>query len=467
MRKVKKTLAVVMAMALSVTAFAGCGKKDDSSKTKDSSSSKVAKEVVTPAADTGKVLNVYCWNDEFKSRFEAYYAPDKQDQLKGIKVEFHIYPNQGGVYQQKLDEALKKQNKAAADEKIDMFLIEADYALKYANSPVAVPLNLLGIKDEELANQYDYTKDVVTDKDGLQRATTWQACPGLFTYRRSIAKDVLGTDDPNEVQKMLADWTKFDEVAQKMKDKGYYMVSGYDDAFRIFSNNITDKMVKDGTFKIAPELMQWVDQTKTYTDKGFNEKTSLWNGEWTAGMGPNGKVFGYFWSTWGINFSLAGASLADKNKPSAVGNGTFGDWAACYGPQSYFWGGSWVCAATGSDNLNLVADIMRKMTMDSTTMKKITLDTQDMTNNKPAMQEIAADTKYQAAILGGQNHIALFTNAADKIVMKYTSAYDQGIAEEFQGAMIDYFVGNISKEEALDNFYSNLAVRYPGLKIER
>ena len=46
--------------------------------------------------------------------------------------------------------------------------------------------------------------------DGVQKGTTWQATPGLFAYRRSIAKDVLGTDDPTEVQTYLSDWDKLD-----------------------------------------------------------------------------------------------------------------------------------------------------------------------------------------------------------------------------------------------------------------
>ena len=36
---------------------------------------------------------------------------------------------------------------------------------------------------------------------------------GTFAYRRSIAKQVLGTDDPNEVQKKLGTWSDFDNVA--------------------------------------------------------------------------------------------------------------------------------------------------------------------------------------------------------------------------------------------------------------
>ena len=52
-----------------------------------------------------------------------------------------------------------------------------------------------------------------------------------------------------------------------------------------------------------------VDQTKEYTDKGYNNKSSLWDSQWAADQGPSGKVFGFFYSTWGINFTLLGNSL--------------------------------------------------------------------------------------------------------------------------------------------------------------
>lgn len=61
-----------------------------------------------------------------------------------------------------------------------------------------------------------------------------------------IAKDVLGTDDPAEVQAYLSDWDKFDEVATKAAEKGYKMLSGYDDSYRTFSNNVSAPWV-DGT----------------------------------------------------------------------------------------------------------------------------------------------------------------------------------------------------------------------------
>lgn len=93
-------------------------------------------------AEEGTVLNVWCWNVEFQSRFNDFYpevkeiAEDKSTTTlnDGTIVKWIINPNENNDYQNKLDEALLAQENAAADDKIDIFLIEADYALKYVDS---------------------------------------------------------------------------------------------------------------------------------------------------------------------------------------------------------------------------------------------------------------------------------------------------------------------------------------------
>ena len=420
----------------------------------------------------GSVLNVWCWNDEFQSRFNAYYpevkevAEDKSTTTlnDGTIVKWTINPNADNNYQNKLDEALLSQESAADDDKIDMFLIEADYALKYVDSPYTLDVRAdIGLTDDELAGQYKYTQDIAT-ADGVLKGVTWQATPGLFAYRRSIAKDVLGTDDPAEVQTYLSDWDKFNEVAAKAAEKGYKMLSGYDDSYRTFSNNVSAPWVDGTTVKVDANIMKWVEQTKEFTDKGYNNKSRLWDNTWAADQGPEGKVFGFFYSTWGINFTLLGNSLATpvaEGGKEEVGNGIYGDYAVCEGPQSYYWGGTWICAAAGTDNVATIKDVMQKLTCDAAIAKKITEDTQDYTNNVAAMNELAQN--YSSAFLGGQNHIALFAEAAPKIDMSNISAYDQGLNESFQGAFKNYFDGNATIDEAKAQFESIISEKYPEL----
>ena len=463
MKKNLKAL-VVLALAFAmVFTMAGCG-----------GGSEGGSEGGGEASDGGKVLNIWCWNDEFQSRFNEFYpevkevAEDKSTTTlnDGTTVKWTINPNENNNYQDKLDEALLKQADAAADDKIDIFLVEADYALKYVDADVTMDVKELGLTDDDMAQQYQYTKDIVTDSNGAQKGTTWQATPGLFAYRRSIAKDVLGTDDPEQVQEALSDWAKFDEVAAKASEKGYKMLSGYDDAYRTFSNNVAAPWVDGDTVKVDENIVKWIDQTKDYTDKGYNNKTSLWDENWAADQGPAGKVFGFFYSTWGINFTLLGNSLetpVDQGGKEEVGNGIYGDYAVCYGPQPYYWGGTWICAAAGTDNADIVKDVMLKLTCDKEIMKKITEDTQDYTNNQEAMQEIA-DSDFASDFLGGQNHIALFVEAAKKIDMSNAGPYDQGLNESIQTAFRDYFDGNVDFDKAKANFEKAAQEKYPELK---
>ena len=79
------------------------------------------------------------------------------------------------------------------------------------------------------------------------------------------------------------------------------------------------------------------------------------------------------------------------------------------------------------------------------------------------MEELA-NSDFQSTFLGGQNHIALFAEAAPKIDMSNAGKYDQGCNESFQGAFKDYFEGTVDKDAALENFYKTVTEKYPELK---
>ena len=444
----KKTLVAIAAVACAVTTLAVAAKAKKGGNTTG-----------------GKVLNIACWNEEFQERFNAFYASKLPSD---VKVKWIMTPNQGSAYQDKLDELLLAQENASADEKIDLFLVEADYALKYVDTPYTLDVRKeIGLTDADLAQQYKYTKDVMTGTTGKfkgkLKGVSWQACPGGFIYRRSFAKQVLGTDDPVAVQQQLNSWEKFDAVAAKMKANGYFMLSGFDDSFRVFSDNVSSQLVKGNKINVDPQIRRWIKQTKEYTDKGYNNKANLWSAESGQGAAKNGKVFGYFGPTWFIDFCLAGWAADDATKPYVEGNGSCGDWAFCEGPQGFSWGGTWICGATGSDNVDLIKDIMYTMTCDKAVAKKIVEKYNDFTNNEPAMTEIA-NGSYKSAFLGGQNHIALMLQNAKKVDKSKISGYDQDYAEKIQAAMADYYNGKISEDQAWANFKMAMIEAHPELK---
>lgn len=468
MKKGKSALALVAVAAVLASSLVGCKSPSTTSSTTPASSSTPA-----PAAE-GKVLNIWVWNNEFQSRFNDFFPEVKEvakdlstTTLKdGTTVKWTINANQGSNYQNKLDAALMSQESTEADKKIDIFLFEADYALKYVNSDFTLDVKKdIGLTDSDLANQYKYTQDITTSKSGALKGVSWQATPGLYVYRRSIAQSVLGTDDPDKVQEQLSTWDKFNSVAATMKGKGYKMLSGYDDSYRVFSNNVSAGWVNGTTVTVDPSIMKWVTQTKDFTDKGYNNKTTLWADGWTKDQQPGSKVFGVFYSTWGINFTLEGNSLAksvSEGGSEVKGNGIFGDWAVCPGPQNWYWGGTWIAGCKGTDNKTLVKAVMKDLTCDQTIMTNITKKTQDYTNNKAAMDALAS-SDFKSDFLGGQNHIKLFAAAAPKIDMSKAGPYDQGCNEAFQTAFHDYFNGTVTLDKAKTNFTTAVKQKYPEL----
>ena len=422
-------------------------------------------EAAAAAADEGKVLNIEVWNEEFKSRITDHYpgyekTDDTHGKIGDVTVNWIITPNDDNAYQNNLDTVLPGNADASADDKVDMFLIEADYAKKYidADANVAMSLKDLGITSDNLSKQYKYTQDVVTDANGDLRGTSWQACSAGLIYNRAAAKEVLGTDDPAEVQKAVADWDTYNETAKKMADAGYLMQSTVNDTYRVYSNNVSGPWVQDGKVVVDDNIKKWVDDSKAQVDAKETTTAELWSDDWSKGFYPDGKVFCYFGPAWLINFSMK----ADDEKSIAAQGG----WGLVNGPQGFFWGGTWICAAQGTDNPSLVKDIMLKMTTDDDIMKEIAQKDSDCVNNKEVLKALASDDSGSNKVLGGQNPYQMLADGAEKVDMSNISIYDQGCNEEFQKAMKNYFDGNASYDDALAQFKSAIVEKYPELTTD-
>ena len=436
----KKLLGVALAAVMAAAVFTGCGNK---------------------ISNDGKTLNIYCWNEEFKSSVTDHYpgyevVDGTTGKIGEITVKWNITPSDNNAYQDNLDNKLLKQKKAKGDDKIDIFLVESDYALKYVNTDYSLPVSELGITSADVANQYKYTQDVVTDSKGELKGLSWQGCPGVLIYNRDVAKEVLGTDDPATVQESVKDWNTLVATAAKMKEAGYFMTSSAVDTYRVYSNNVTSPWVVDGKINYDANIVKWVEDSKKMVDAGYTGTHELWSPEWNAGFYPEGKVFCYFGPAWMIDFSMA----ADKE--GSIANQ--GKWGAATGPQGFFWGGTWICAAAGTDNADLVKDIMLKMTTDEAILKDIVTKDNDFVNNKNVMEAMAADTSYSSKVLGGQNALGMFCAGVEKVDLSNATGYDQTFTEAFQDAMIQYFKGKASYDEAISLFEKAVIEKHPELK---
>lgn len=418
------------------------------------------------SAPEGQVINIYSFNDELRTRITAVYPEIESTSedgtsstLKdGTEIRWIINPNQDGVYQDKLDEALGNQLSASDDDKVDIFAAELDYIVKYTDADIdaAMTLESLGINpDTDLADQYEFTKTVASDQNGVMRASTWQACPGVLVYRRDIAKEVFGTDDPVEIGKKTADWATMKATAEELKAKGYYTFSSYADTFRTYSNNMAQEWVtaeNPTTVKVDQILMDWVTDSKEWLDAGYFDPTvkGQWNSDWYTAMGSNSKVFAFLFPAWGIDTQM---------KPNW--DGEAGAWAVTNAPLSYNWGGTFVLAAEGTDNPQHVKDIILALTGNKDNLTKITKEYSDFTNAKSVMETAATDDSFASDFLGGQNPYGYFSDSLASIKMAPLSAYDQGCVELIQNSFSDYFQGQVDFDKAKENFETAIKERYP------
>lgn len=448
----KRTVSILLATAMAAGSLTGCGGSNSGS--------------AASGGEEGKVINIYSWNNEFKERVEAVY-PEVAETSKdgtvttlkdGTEIHWIINPNQDGVYQQKLDEALLKQADASADDKVDIFLSETDYVNKYtdADADVAMPLKDLGIDPEtDLADQYAFTKVTASDVNGIQRGSTWQCCPGLLVYRRDIAKDVFGTDDPEAVGEKVKDWDTMKATAAELKAKGYFTFASYADTFRLYGNSIAEPWVKAGenVIRVDQQIMNWISDSKEWLDAGYLDKTvkGQWNADWNQAMGSSSQVFAFLFPAWGIDFTL---------KPNW--DGETGMWGVTNPPQEYNWGGSYVHACTGTDNPQHVKDIILAVTADKENLLKISRDFSDFTNTQTSMQAAAKDdANFSSEFLGGQNAFKYFAPVAENIVIAPLSPYDQGCVELIQNSFSDYLQGQVDFDRAKANFETAIIERYP------
>ncbi|MER2026977.1 MAG: hypothetical protein ABS874_07030, partial [Lachnospiraceae bacterium] len=268
-----------------------------------------------------------------------------------------------------------------------------------------------------------------------------------------------------EVQKELADWTKFQAAAAEMKKKEYFMVSGYYDTFAPYRFTADRHWENDGKMVIPEAMVQWRDMMASFTANAYHNKTQIGEKEWLADQGPAGKVFCFFRAINDIDSRMAAYSLADANMAPEEGNGIYGDYAVCCGPQSYCTGGVWILAAPSTDNLLLDREIMENLTCNSTMLYKIAQNEEIFTNTVSGMRRLAGENKTDS-FLGGQNPFEVYYEAASRLNCLPAGNYDRWMGDTYRNNMIKSFTGELDRDEAMDLFYLRVRDRYPELDIE-
>lgn len=428
----KKFLTLLLALAM-VLSLAACGTDAPAPEGSDSPSASA-----DPASLSG-TLEVWSSGEElgrFVEGFNELY-PD-------VTVNITVVPN--ADFLAKLTPTL-----ASGQGVPDIFTGESDYVKYLVDSGYwddleADPYNA------DTSDVWDYVVSVGTDDGGILRALSFQASPGSVMYRRDMARDVLGTDDPDEVAAMLTDEAAMLEVAAKLKESGIKMFASWQDIFNMEFSNRAEPWVVDDKLIIDESMLSFMDTAKAITDNGYDLGVDPWAPEWTAAVDST-DTFCYVLPSWGYQSVV---------KPGAVE--TAGEWAMCQGPIPYVKGGTWLGIYKDSPNKALAWAFLSYCCLNSEAQQAYATEYGEYVSLKSADEVLAEGPGEE--VLGGQNPFAFYNAQMELLPADLMTAYDGTINNAFLSATKNYATGAMTKDEAVAQFKADVANAYPELTIE-
>ena len=417
----------------------------------------------------GQMYRIYCQDDSFESLMREYYPGyeayegetaeneegviSKSGRIGDTEVLWTIVPDDRELYESLLDTKLMGVEELDENERVDLFIFDEDSASKYCSeeADVAMKLSELGIADKT-DNQYEFTKIPVTDPEGEQRASAYELTAGAFVYRRSIAEKVLGSADIETVSEYVSDWDRIEETAALMKENGYRMFASSDETFAPFFYSMGGWVDEAGTIIVSPEVHRWAEMAQTFSEDRYSRDGRRGSRAWLEELtSADPGTFGFFMTASEIRALLP------------VYEGEESDYGICPGPVPYADGGRWLCAARGSDNRKLSADIIETITCNAEVMEKITRDTFQTLNNSEAMSRIALDEEFSAPLFPGANDVAILAGSAAGCRTEEHTYYDSALKAIIREAFLPFIEGEVTEHEALEEFYKEALARFPDL----
>jgi hypothetical protein len=144
--------------------------------------------------------------------------------------------------------------------------------------------------------------------------------------------------------------------------------------------------------------------------------------------------------------------------------GCSGDWGLVEGPAKYFWGGTWMLAATGGDDDALVKKTMEAFTNDENICYQLVTKEGQFSNNQVVNKKVSDEYDSKGTgnkFLGGQNDTKVYLELAKGIKFQNQTIYDQYCNEGLQNKFAEYLKGTVTKEQAIANFKEYIKTKCP------
>lgn len=514
----KKLLKVWVILLAIMVAFVGC--------TANTSNTGTPGETAAVQADPSKdytkeKLVIWSFTDELQTagdidHFKALYTGEGKP-YAGMEVEFVAVSIQDG-YMDKIMPALESGNGP------DIFTGELDHIKQFIEAGYYANLEAMIASDSEVdlaAEKADYKEYIwqsaIDPATGQLAALSWQVTPGAIFFKTDMAAAVWGQESgfPQEgsadYNAQVTQWmnaNKFNTVenlllAQKEVKafNSQWRLFPDDQAVRHFAAGTNDPaMWLDENGKINPakikEQIPYISLVKDMYGETIKDSLTAnaaeWSGPWFDAMdkdlvdaeGQVWQVMAYSMPTWGLKYIIepnmekvdaAGNTLekpaenADQATKDAYAAAAFkGNWGMASGPNSYFWGGTYLGVNSDSKNPEVAYAFVKSMLFDKTRLAERQQADGDMYSVESVMAPVIANYEGRQS-LGGMNHLAVFNEEAKKIDLSKVTTYDRALNDKLGVHITNYKLGAEgynSIADVLTAFYQDVQVTFPEIYVD-
>lgn len=464
----KKAVSVLLVSAMAFSMMA-CGETDKDASTGSNGADATENNGGEKAAD-GEELVIWTLADDLEDFGKRY------EEQTGVKVTTVVI--EPANYPTKVQTAL-----LGGETEPDIIVGEPKMLDDFYDAGFFEDLDQFGAQD--YADQIvDYVWQVGQSDDGVQRAISYQITPAGIYYRRDIAKDVFGTDDPEEIGKLFADYPTILDTAQKLKDAGYRIFAS-DAEMSVFSGD--SAWVVDGELNVSQARYDFMDLCVDLYQNDLTAYANQWSTPWYQAMAgevpiltadvqnyaddsvdvwadadafeeatkdlDKTEVFAYGLPAWGV------LTMRDH-----VGD-TSGLWGVCAGPASGFDGGTYIGISSQSERKELAWDFVKFCTLNEETADWwIEFSQGDTVSLKSALEKHKDDAN---EIYGGQKLYSFWLEQAKNIDTSKVTRYDQAIGDAWGNAISAVKTGEKTKDEAVAEFYDMIESSYPDITVTR
>lgn len=340
----RKIIAICLVAVLAISSLTACGSSDNTgnnlnNNAENTGASSEAKP--TEGNDEQITLTIWDWDEEHLTHMTQWY------QEKHPNINFETLVVSVPDYMQKLQSAI-----ASGSGVPDIILGELGYRGKVFELGILEDLSQepYQVKKEDM---FEFVTDLESGPNGELYGVEQQICPSGLAYRRDLALEYLGTDDPDEISAMISDWDKAFDVGQQVIEKSKGTVTifpGMTVLFAILMGQNASSYIDGDNINLTQRYMEPLKIAAKFNQAGLlgiqEGGTPALSNSYSAG-----EVIFYPCAPWSLKWDVA------VNDPEGTGN-----WGLTTAPGGGFtYGGTSVSIYSGSEHKEAAWDYIQEV----------------------------------------------------------------------------------------------------------